>query len=88
MSIASFTMPESTACREELRERAQALLDRWYPGTAVTVDWTGDTYLVQVSRAGRLAAPVWVAPAPLTEREGVSLARELIEAAWELARTR
>jgi hypothetical protein len=81
-------MPESMACREQLRDRAQDLLDRWYPGSAVTVDWTGDTYLVQVSRAGRLAPPVWVPAAELSERQMMSLTRELIEAAWGLAHVR
>jgi len=74
---------------ETLRRFGQELIDRWYPGTLVTADWTGEAFVVQVARGYRLADPIWAAPDCLdsVERE-LSLARELLAAAWSLARHR
>jgi hypothetical protein len=78
--------PEQTQVAEGLRRDAEALLDRWYPGTGVTVDWTGDAYLLQVARGYRLAAPIWVRPERLGTMEAlIALQGELIRAAWRLA---
>ena len=78
--------PEQTLVAEGLRRDAEALLDRWYPGTGVTVDWTGDAYLLQVARGYRLAAPIWVRPERLGTMEAlIALRGELVRAAWLLA---
>jgi hypothetical protein len=71
---------------ERLRRACQELLDLWYPGTAVTVDCTGDAYLVQVTCGLKLAPPIWVPAGGLTTLdEKISLRRELLGAAWQLA---
>lgn len=71
---------------EILRRFGQELVDRWYPGTLVAADWTGDVFVIQVARGYRLADPIWAAPDCLdsAERE-VALAREILTAAWLLA---
>jgi hypothetical protein len=71
---------------ESLRRDAEELLDRWYPGTGVTVDWTGDAYLLQVARGSRLAPPIWARPERLGTMDGlIALRAELVAAAWRLA---
>jgi hypothetical protein len=80
--------PEEAFAGERLRRAAQALLDRWYPGTGVVVDWTGERYLLQVTRAGRLASPIWVTPEQVSVGATIALHRELVSAAWRLARAR
>jgi len=78
--------PEQTLLGEGLRKAAQELLDRWYPGTAVTVDCTGQAYLLQLTRGFRLAAPIWIpADRPTGPEDDIALRRELIETAWHLA---
>jgi hypothetical protein len=78
--------PEQAQMAEDLRREAEALLDRWYPGTGVTVDWTGDVYLLQVARGYRLAAPIWVRPERLGTIDAlIALRGELVRAAWRLA---
>ena len=78
--------PEQAQMAEDLRREAEGLLDRWYPGTGVTVDWTGDAYLLQVARGYRLAAPIWVRPERLGTMEAlIALRGELVRAAWRLA---
>jgi hypothetical protein len=69
---------------ERLRRLAQELLDRWYPGTSAVVDWTGQTFLLQLSRGGRLAPPIWVSP-PLMAEACLAIRHELVRAAWLLA---
>jgi len=77
---------EQARVAEDLRREAEDLLDRWYPGTGVTVDWTGDAYLLQVARGYRLAAPIWVRPErPATMEALIALRGELVRAAWQLA---
>lgn len=70
---------------DALCRAAQDLLDRWYPGTVATVDWTGDAYLVQLARGFRLADPIWVSP---RRADGLgtdaALCRELLAVAWRL----
>jgi hypothetical protein len=74
-----------TGSVESLRRASQEFLDLWAPGAVVTVDWTGDAFLLQVARGYRLADPIW-----LTSERGangmldVGLARELLAAAWIL----
>ena len=71
---------------EGIRRATQAVLDRWYPGTAVVVDWTGDAYLLQLERGLRLASPIWVAPEQLRSADDrFALRREVIAAAWRPA---
>jgi hypothetical protein len=78
--------PEQARGAEDLRRHVQELLDRWYPGTAVTVDWTGQVYLVQLTRGFRLAPPIWVAAHRLAEpAERITLHGEVIAQAWRLA---
>jgi len=77
---------EQARIAEGLRREAEELLDRWYPGTGVTVDWTGDAYLLQVARGYRLAAPIWVRPERLGTTDAlIALRGELVRAAWRLA---
>jgi len=87
MSVAkSRAMPATADQREVLRRAAQALLDRWYPGTSVTVDWTGDAYLVQLARGLRLGEPLWVSGERFTSLEkDLGLCRKLLAGAWRLA---
>jgi hypothetical protein len=69
-----------------LRRAAQQLLDRWYPGTAVTIDWTGEAYLIQLMRGGRLGDPLWVSLGSFTTLEDdLPLCRKLLAEAWRLA---
>jgi hypothetical protein len=70
---------------EALRRAAQELLDRWYPGTVVTVDWTGEACLVQLTRGFRLAEPIWVRPTNGTLETDLALMREILACAWQLA---
>jgi hypothetical protein len=78
---------ERTAAQrtEALRRAAQELLDRWYPGTVVTVDWTGDACLVQLARGFRLAEPIWVRPTNGALETEVALVHEILASAWRLA---
>ena len=84
----SVVMPEpARRTTEELRGAAQAFLDRWYPGTEVTVDRTGEGYLVQLARGPRLGESIWVGGACTTSlEEDLPLSRKLLAAAWRLAR--
>jgi len=75
----------STPRTEALRRAAQELVDRWYPGTAVTVDWTGDACLVQLARGFRLAEPIWVHPKNGTLEADVTLVQQILSSAWQLA---
>jgi len=70
---------------EALRRAVQELLDRWYPGTVVTVDWTGDACLVQLARGFRLAEPIWVRPTNGSLEADFSLVHEILAIAWQLA---
>jgi hypothetical protein len=71
---------------ERLRRGCQEFLDLWYPGTAVTVDCTGEAYLVQVMRGMKLAPPIWIPTGrPKTLDEKIALRREVLSAAWLLA---
>jgi hypothetical protein len=76
--------PEVALLADRLRVGAQEFLDRWYPGTGVTVDWTGDAYLVQVTRGLRLAPPIWVRHLCGSTGDRIALRRQLLTAAWEL----
>ena len=79
-------MQEQAHAAEGFRREAQDLLDRWYPGTAVVIDWTGDAFLVQVARGYRLAPVIWVRPEHLGSSEArLRVRRELVEAAWQLS---
>jgi hypothetical protein len=79
-------MQEPTRSVEGLRQEAQDLLDRWYPGTAVVIDWTGDAFLVQVARGYKLAPAIWIRPEHLGSSEArIRVQRELVEAAWQLS---
>jgi hypothetical protein len=78
---------EQALVAERLRRATQELLDRWYPGTGVTVDWTGDAHLLQIARGMRLAAPIFVVADRLKSLEDkMALRREVLTAAWALAR--
>jgi len=80
---------ESRLGVETVLRFAQEVVDRWYPGTFVTADWTGTDYLVQVARGYRLAEPIWVAPDRLDTPVGrIAFTRELVGAAWHLAQRR
>lgn len=82
-------MQEVAHAAEGLRREAQELLDRWYPGTAVVIDWTGEAYLVQVALGYRLAPAIWVRPEHLASSEArIRVQGELIAAAWQLATAR
>lgn len=71
---------------ETLRRFAQDLVDRWYPGTLVTADWTGQAFVVQLARGFRLANPIWAGPDCLDSLEHqIELTYELLFAAWHLA---
>ena len=72
---------------ELLRTIAQEFLDSWYPGIAVTVDWTGEAYLLQLARGFRLADVIW-APRNCIENGSaqVTLRCELLRTASWLAR--
>ena len=83
--LRSGIVDASTQRREALRRAAQELLDRWYPGTAVTVDWTGDACLVQLARGYRLAEPIWVRLENGALDADLGLVHELLESAWRLA---
>lgn len=79
-------MQERAHAAEGLRQEAQELLDRWYPGTAVEIDWTGEVFVVQVARGYRLAPAIWVRPEHLGSSEArIRVHRELVAAAWELS---
>jgi hypothetical protein len=78
-------MQEQAHAAEGLRREAQDLLDRWYPGTAVVIDWTGEVFLLQVARGYRLAPAIWVRPEHLGSSEAlIRVHRELVAAAWQL----
>jgi hypothetical protein len=77
---------EQARAAEGLRQEAQDLLDRWYPGTAVVIDWTGEVFLVQVARGYKLAPAIWVRPEHLGSTEArIRVQRELVAAAWQLS---
>ena len=77
---------EQALVAERLRRGCQEFLDSWYPGTAVTVDCTGEAYLVQVMRGMKLAPPIWIPTGrPKTLDEKIALRREVLSAAWLLA---
>jgi hypothetical protein len=79
-------MQEQARELEGLRREAQELLDRWYPGTAVVIDWTGEVFVVQVARGYRLGPAIWVRPEHLASSEArIRVQRELVEAAWQLS---
>lgn len=46
------------------RARPQ-LLERWLPGATVTLQWTGEAYMVQVAHRGRMGTAVCLTPAYL-----------------------
>ena len=78
-------MHEHARAAEGLRREAQELLDRWYPGTAVVIDWTGEVFVMQVACGYRLAPAIWVRPEHLGSSEArIRVQRELVEAAWQL----
>jgi hypothetical protein len=88
-AMAAAPMSEEQHAAEGLRQEAQELLDRWYPGTALAVDWTGEVYVLQVARGYRLAPAIWVRPEHLANPEArIRVHRELVAAAWQLFTSR